>query len=498
MATLPPLDLNKFKLPALDVSKFKIPDVTATPSVPKAPGILGTIKNAAGAVGDVLKKDVSQFVDESKASAQRVKEGKETIGTNIVAGAVRGPGILAGNLNEAIGKGISSIFGAALTPQAKEALSKTFSDPKAFNNVVANDPIVSQIVKNYQDWAKEHPTEAQMFKNVANIGMALPIVEQGTELAQGAVGLAKTAATGAKEAVGEAIPGIQGAKEAVADIKGKIIPEPNAAQQAEKIQETISPKPTAKEAKLATDQGRLVKGKEPGLFTKGEPDTVLPTKQQARATNLIQERIPGAYKMTEPELNTALKSEGSKIAKEITPDMQKTPIKVETVKKLNTDMIDLQKKQLKGVYTTDEIKSVKGMQKDFSERIRKFMRGGNLNDLWQEAIDYDASIPDNVKQANDLSSDALQRQRQTWIENRSVMRKTLTDSKAGLGKKAEKAFQDMSDFYDAREGILSKAKIETKTLTGKIPGLIKKHPIISGAVSAGTYEVLKKSGLPLP
>src|SRR4029078_2450208 len=46
-----------------------------------------------------------------------------------------------------------------------------------------------------------------------------------------------------------------------------------------KLTDTISPKATVKQAKLAQSQGRLIEGQEPSLFKAGTEDKILPSKK---------------------------------------------------------------------------------------------------------------------------------------------------------------------------------------------------------------------------
>jgi hypothetical protein len=259
----------------------------------------------------------------------------------------------------------------------------------------------------------------------------------------------------------------------------------------------ISPKPTASEAKLAMSQGRLVKGQEPTLFKAGTSDQVLTSDQQLKSTNTIKRLIPGAATMDEPTLYSALDSKITETAKKLQPEMTKTPIKPKTIKDINTKWTELKKNQLENADATDEANVLK-QQKQFEARLQK-SGSGNMNDLWNTAKEYDASIPDNVKKANSLSSESLQNKKTIWLQNRAILRDAINDSSNGLGKTSQQAFSDMRDMYDAQKGILSKAKVETKVQPSKIEQFVKDHPIVSGFVGGGTlYGAAKKIGIPLP
>lgn len=245
------------------------------------------------------------------------------------------------------------------------------------------------------------------------------------------------------------------------------------------LEEKISPKLTSKETRLAQSQGRLVKGKKATFFKSGTEDKVLPSKQVQRAAETINKKIPGASKMDEPTLQTALDKKTSEIAKKLQPEMKKVPLKPKTVQKINDDLAKLKEKQIADAPASEEANVMKRQVK-----FEKFlMKSGNKNmdDLWQTAKNYDASIPENVKKANALSSESLQLQRSEWLQNRAILRDAITDSSTTLGKKSQKVFSDMHDMYNAQENLLSKAIVEK---VGEESGLKKvlKHPLIKYGV----------------
>jgi hypothetical protein len=256
-----------------------------------------------------------------------------------------------------------------------------------------------------------------------------------------------------------------------------------AAKEAKSIEDLITPKPTVKEAKIAETQGRLVKGKAPGIFTSGKPDTVLPTAQQARAAKLIQSTIPGASKMTEPELYSALGKNISTTAQNLKPEMQATPIKEQTVQKITDDWTALKAKQANDPYAPPNLEKLQNQFEGFLQQSKS----GNFNDLWDTAKAYDQSVPSSVKNATDLSSDAQVAQKTNWLQNRAVLKSAINDTATGLGEKSRPAFQNMSDMYNAQESLLSKAKIDTVGQPSKIASFAKTTPgrLIEGAVGGG-------------
>lgn len=270
----------------------------------------------------------------------------------------------------------------------------------------------------------------------------------------------------------------------------KVAQETKAATDASsKITEMISPKPTIKEARLATTQGRFVEGKNPTLFRAGTEDTIAPSQKTLSASQTIQKNIPGASKMSPSELYTAVDKNISDTATKLRPQMKATPIKPETVEKLNTDWETLKKTQMADAPATEEANVAKRQAK-FQSLLEK---SGNSShaDLWDTAIKYDDSIPENVKKATSLSPESQQLQKQEWLDNRQI----LSDA---MEKSSRPEFKAMSDMYNAKTGLLSKAKVDGAQMS-QINQFLKDNPKTAKVLGGATiYEVAKHLGLPLP
>lgn len=106
----------------------------------------------------------------------------------------------------------------------------------------------------------------------------------------------------------------------------------------------------------------------------------------------------------------------------------------------------------------------------YLNRLRKGTKEKTLDDVWEIRKAYDQSIPERVKNANDVSPISTQIQKEMWLQNRRILNDIINDSARGLGKESAQAFKEMSDMYTARENIISKTKLDTK---GK-PGAIQK------------------------
>jgi hypothetical protein len=292
-------------------------------------------------------------------------------------------------------------------------------------------------------------------------------------------------------------------------------------KESQQLLEKISPKPTAKEAKLAQVEGRLVKGKEPTLFKAGTEPTILPTEKTIRASKTIQKEIPNASKMDDIQLFGELDKKITEKAVGLKPYMQASPIKPQTIQKINDDWTVLKQKQLQLADATEEANVIK-LQQQFESRLTKLRNKsyspeqvnelkaknltnanyqvpikGSLDDLWETRKAYDDSIPENVKQAHAMSSESLQNKKTIWLENRAILNDAISKSEDGLGV-VKNTFDEMSDLYTAKTGILSKTKVDKAALS-KINQFWKDNPKIVGALKVGgAYGALKALGVPLP
>lgn len=263
-----------------------------------------------------------------------------------------------------------------------------------------------------------------------------------------------------------------------------------------KLAETISPPLTKKEVQLAQKQGRFYEGQDPTLFKAGTADQVAVSSKTADAVRTIKDTIPNASKLKPSELYTAVDDAITKKATDLAPVMKQTPIKPETIQKINDDWAALKKLQIEAADASEEANILK-LQKKFEERLMK--SGSNSqNDLWETRKAYDSGIPSNVKRANSLSSESLQNKKEIWLQNREILNKAITDASSGLGEAARKPFFDMSNLYEARNSLLSKTKVN-KAQVSKIDKFLKENPKTSALLGGGTvYAILKNLGIPLP
>lgn len=260
-----------------------------------------------------------------------------------------------------------------------------------------------------------------------------------------------------------------------------------------KIQEKIMPKATVNETKLAMKEGRLVPSKEPGMFTSGTEGKILPSKKVIQSSKTIQKLIPGASKMDDAKLFDALDNKIGDIAQKIKPEMQKVQIKKDTLDSLTSTWEDIKKTQINEADATEELNITK-RQKAFDSRIQKIKQANTLDEIWDERIDYDNSIPQNVKKAGSLSDQRLQDKKAEWLQNRQLLNDIIHDSGSGLGDSSKQAFSNMSDMYTAQSGLLSDVKSNLKAKPSKIMQWIKKNPVKAAAIGLTGVGLSGKTG----
>lgn len=459
-------------------------------------------------LGSRVASDFQQSGDEASRILNDPTEGNAV--TRGVKVAAQGARAVAAPITETA----KSVWNAVPTA-LQQLFTGTPEQQKSFADKQANsptNPIEAKINSALFNWSQEHPDAYNKLKNTLGgiaaggeiagtvaAGEAVP--ETGITKASEIPGALKSTATdfasdvkaGAKSTANSIKNGVNTATNKIdSAIMGSKTANPANTLQKEfdTIQDKISPKPTAKEIKLAQSQGRLVKGKEPTILKKGTGDTITPTKDTQRAVGTIQREIPGAAKMDEPTLHDALKNKISEKAEALKPEMQKVKIQPSTVEKINNDWESLKSSQIKNARATEEPNVMK-RQQQFESFLKK-SQSGDMNDLWDTAKNYDDSIPSNVKKANDASARDLQDEKQEWLDNRAILKSAINDTKTGLGKLSEQAFSDMHDMYNAKENLISKAKLDLEGKPSKLnQALTGKTAKVVGAVVGAGYAVPK-------
>lgn len=268
----------------------------------------------------------------------------------------------------------------------------------------------------------------------------------------------------------------------------------------EALTQAIMPKINKKEVQIALREGRIQLGRDPSLLRGGTPDQVMPSESTQQSVGTIKQYIPNAGKLKVPELHTKVGEQVKLMGSSLRPVMDTTPITPKTVGKITKDWEALKAKQLADPYPPATA-NVEKLQADFENNFLKKSKSGHFGDLWDTRIAYDASVPANVKNATSLSSDALQTQKEIWLQNREILNGAINDSKTGLGEVSSKTFEEMNNLYNAQRGIESSYKPEAEGPISKIKQFAKNHPFITGAGLLGANKVSKETtgiGVPTP
>ncbi len=449
-----------------------------------------------GPVGGMLKTIGSA----AQSGFQQAKQGVDQVseGGGPAGGAVTG---LEGGIK--VASGISSILSSPLAPIFKPLIDAFQKSASGDKNAGLIGDLINKITDNpeFQKFAMSDTgqTTSRVAEDVSNLGNVAGTIAGVGEAATKVPEVASTIKNIPESAinVGDTLASkMTGTAEGNATIQ--------AGSDLQKIKEMITPKPTIKEAKLALEQGRLYSGSESGLLKEGTPSGVATSDQQFKSVQTINRLIPDAAKMDPQTLFSTLDEKISTTAKQLQPQMEATPLNRETIQKISDDISNLKKTQLDEAKATDE-PNVAKWQSNFEKIVNKNLsrsltpeetnafkvqnltdakyeppksipnEKANLNDIWNAAKEYDQSIKANVKNATELSPEDLQTQKDIWLQNRAVLRNAMTDAETELGPKAKQAFSDMRDMYEAQNGIMSKAKIETTAKPSKVGSFIEKN-----------------------
>lgn len=364
--------------------------------------------------------------------------------------------------------------------KAGQGMSDGIANPKPGSLIgdLNNNPSYQKFATNLPEngFLKETLGTAQSLGDISGTILA---AEGGVKTLQKGVNLTKSK--------------INTAKSTVNTLSNRIIPKQSPDV---KINEMISPKMTPKQAQIAQSEGRLYQGKEPTLFKAGTEDKVATSDKTFNATQTIKNTIPDAAKMKPSELYTAVDNKIAETAKNLRPQMESTPIKPETTQKLNDDWQNIKKSQMENAPATEEPNVLK-RQKKFEELLKKSGSASHA-DLWDTRINYDNSVPNSVKKANSMSSESLQLQKDEWLQNRDILNKAINDNTFGMGETSQKAFRDMSNLYEAKTNLTSKAKVNEAQIS-KVNQFLKNNPKTAKVLGGYTvYEIAKHLGIPLP
>jgi hypothetical protein len=458
-------------------------------------------------VGDEFAATPGKIADDVNAGAKDIQEG---MGQRDIGGLFKVYKGMAKAGFRTAADAANAIF-APISAAVGTVFEKTgISDIASHNKLV--DTLSNQ--KWLQDFALKHPNAEQDFTRALTLAMSA--ADGGKIDPKTIIERTKTQLTDFTKGSGEAVNMGESEMKAPPADTSKLPFSPKemessiSSPEVNKIQETISPKITSKETKAIIDEGRLTRGKESSIFGK-QPDIVEQSEGVKRAAETINQQIPKAHEMNDVELSKALDEKTTSIAKSLQGEMQKTPIKTETTGKVLDAWKNLKSEQQSTPEFLDNEAGNKAFQKMFENHLKelewditddsgkfKSPTPKTLDDVWNVRKSYDNSIPSNVKNATEASSPVLQGRKAMWLQNRAILNSVINDNFEGLGASSKKAFADMSDMYDARENIRSKAKVDTKGSEGVLPSTKKGWAkLIGGSILTltGVDYALHKLGL---
>lgn len=457
-----------------------------------SPTVQTVAKNVNTDINNIITDTKNQLVSNVKEAdnASRNADGSINplkMGVAVPTQALKGVVNIGAGVVKAAGAGISDIFNGFIPQKVKDVYSKEteifLNDVKQAWDAPAATPeeqkgkdqihgFVDALVKT----AKDNPEVTKTIGDAITLVLGAQGLEGGVNVLKS--GTSKVLSQGPKvaTAISEGVDGV------ITNIKNKVTTA--APNELQSIADTISPKMTLKEVRLAESQGRIIKGDEPTLLRGGTPDQVLTSDKVYEATQTIAREIPGAAKMTEPELYTALEGRTADMAKTLKPQMEAVRVKPNSLKSHIEKWNETKARQILEADATEEPNIIK-IQKQFDSRLKKVLDGeATLDDVWQERIAYDNSVPANVKNATSLSDSRLQFKKEMWLQNREVLNNIINDAESGLGAKSRVAFKDMSNMYNAKANLLSKAKFVVKPEPSKVLQWVRDNPYVKAAVKA--------------
>jgi len=420
----------------------------------KKPGLLSRTLERAKAAG----RDI-------KSTFQRAKAGEQTpIETGVqVTGEVAGA--ISGTVFDTL---FTAASGAVKTLTPKVIEEQVGRGGKALLDSEVGRMATDAILRGeeaYSTFKQENPRAAANIEGVLGILEVVP-AKKAVSATQQAVRRTQDVATRARGVVSEAAPAAirepfeQAARRKTAGI----------------VEEVIKPKLTKREISRALEEGRVERV---GGIKKllGAADNVKAEQKVKDAADTIAREIEGARKMTDQQLAVEAQNAVKRIGESVRPKLKK----LEVTEELRNDILDnyLVKKseQLDDLILSDT--QIAKAQKKFEDIVLNIDETQDVDQLWKMVTDYDKSIPKNIKEATSQSSDALQAQKDIWLDNRRVLRDALDDAVKLADDTVKQEFKDMSGLYTARQNIVSagrlnkgaRNRVRNALLTGVATGL---------------------------
>lgn len=247
---------------------------------------------------------------------------------------------------------------------------------------------------------------------------------------------------------------------------------------------TIAPKTTGQQGQQLLREKRVVQGRTNPLTGKAK-DVVLPDATLRRAQDVIEREIPDfsdSFKLSD-DIETLT----TKKAKELKPQLQSVKTTDEGREYLVSEWETLKELQKSSELWDDFPTSNAKFQNKFQGFVDEALEADNLDDLWDIRKRYDDIIRQTIKNPSPSASPSIQAKNEMWLQNRSILNDIIEGTADDLDVAVRGTWDDMSALYDARNNIISKARIDLKGKQGLInPRNSIKFLLGAGAGAAGT------------
>lgn len=252
---------------------------------------------------------------------------------------------------------------------------------------------------------------------------------------------------------------------------------------ADDLRAMIAPKTTGKQGQKLVEEGRVVQGRFNPLTGKAK-DVVLPDATLKRAEDVIIREVPDysdSFKLADD-----LDKLAATKARELKPQLQAVKTTDEGRDYLISEWDTLKKVQKDSDLWEDAVASNVKFQNKFQKFVDEALEADNLDDLWDIRKRYDQSVPKNIKNPSPSASPSVQTKNEMWLQNRSILNDIIEGTADDLDVAVRGTWDDMSAVYDARNNIISKARIDLKGKQGVInPRNTVKFLLTSGAGVVG-------------
>lgn len=471
-------------------------------------------------IAEVGKKDIEHLQD------MGTKIG-EAIGTDQKLGSklLQTAGAIGKATGQVVGESTMGLAKVGLSEEQEVAVGK-FATNQIENllDTEAGKSVVGYAMEKGEQWKqfkKDHPEEAKNVEGligiiegvssvtgvgVANIagkkglrvgGKAIkegvekvtPLAKKGVDVAGKGVGKAKKKGADIFEKRATKKAEKKAMKKGFYDPKGKVLE----GEKGSELLDKIAPNLTPTMRKKIRAEGRIEKHKrgkigETILGTKGE--RVVYSDFDKAVAKTVAKNIDGFADMDKDTLLRSAKSKISEVADVIRPELKKVKIDPKKLQGVKDEW-----KKVKSTQANDPSFNKFGgkkMQRDFEPFLNKVgvIKGKKLqtaDELWELSKKYDKAYD---KIANYSGDDAMRAfQKDVWLENRKVLRKSITEAleSSKAPKETKQAFEKMFHLKTAINNISSHGKLEKgkKGISGQIKDIAKNKIVQTGAGVVG-------------